>query len=234
MDSQPMPILLELRNAARRHPNEPRWLLDHVSLTVNAGDRLAVAGPSGAGKTLLLRAMAMLDPLDEGSVSWQGRILRPADIPNFRRSAIYLHQRAVLPGDGARGDTVEAALRRPLALAVHRRRQFDRPRIVAWLDQLGRGPSFLEQPLTGLSGGEIQIVALLRAIQLEPRILLLDEPTAAIDSTAAAAVEQLVGRWWSESPRDRATVWVTHDAAQTSRVAQRIVRMENGRVVASP
>jgi putative ABC transport system ATP-binding protein len=126
---------------------------------------------------------------------------------------------------------VEGALRWPLALAVHRRQPFDRERILDLLDQLGRGPAFLDQPLAGLSGGEMQIVALLRAVQLDPLVLLLDEPTAAIDPAAAAAVEQLVGRWWSELPQARAMIWVTHDAAQAERIAKRTLHMEGGRLV---
>lgn len=224
-----MPVLLELRDAARRHPTEPRWLLDHVSLALCAGDRFAVNGPSGAGKTLLLRSMILLDPFDQGEVLWHDRLLRPAEIPDFRRSAIYLHQRAVLPCDPSRGDTVEDALRRPFSLAIHRQRSFDRPRILALLESLGRGAAFLEQSVSSLSGGEIQMTVLLRAVQLDPVVLLLDEPTAAIDPAAAATVEQLVNRWWSEKPKERALIWVTHDAAQAQRVADRTVRMEGGK-----
>jgi putative ABC transport system ATP-binding protein len=223
------PVLLELRNVARRHPTEPRWLLDHVSLALRAGDRFAVSGPSGAGKTLLLRSMILLDPFDQGEVLWRDRPLHPAEIPDFRRSAIYLHQRAVLPCDSSHGETVEDALRRPFSLAIHRQRSFDRPKILALLESLKRGATFLEQPVSGLSGGEIQMTALLRAVQLDPMVLLLDEPTAAIDPAAAAAVEQLVDRWWTEKPQERALIWVTHDAAQAQRVADRTMRMENGK-----
>lgn len=228
-----MPLLLEVRNASRRHPQEPRWLLDHVSLSVRAGERLALAGPSGAGKTLLLRAMAQLDPLDEGAVYWHERPVRSADMPGFRRSAIYLHQRAVLLGDRSFGDTVEGALRQPFSLAVHRKQSFNQSRIVELLNRLGRSADFLGQATAGLSGGEIQIVALLRAVQLDPHVLLLDEPTAAIDSAAATAVEQLVGQWWAESPSERALVWVTHDPVQAERVAQRTLQMEAGRLTSS-
>jgi putative ABC transport system ATP-binding protein len=224
-------MLLETQNAARRHPDEPRWLLDHIALTLDAGQRLAVVGPSGAGKTLLLRALALLDPLDEGCVLWRGHPVRPAEVPEFRRSVVYLHQRAALVGLPACGDTVESALRLPFALAVHRRRQFARARILTLLDQLGRGPEFLAQPLSGLSGGEIQIVALLRAMQLDPVVLLLDEPTASIDAAAAATVERLVDRWWAELPHERALLWVTHDAAQAERVGSQTRRMSGGRLV---
>jgi putative ABC transport system ATP-binding protein len=228
-----MPNLLEIRDAARHHPDEPRWLLDHVSLGLDAGDRLAVSGPSGSGKTLLLRALAQLDPLDAGSVYWHGKRLHSAGIPSFRSLVVYLHQRAAIFGAPMFGDTVEGALRWPLTLTIHRGRPFDRQRILALVDQLGRGETFLDQPIAGLSGGEMQIVALLRAVQLDPLVLLLDEPTAAIDPAAAAAVEQLVGRWWSEAPQSRAMIWVTHDAAQAERIATRTARMEVGRLVTS-
>jgi len=223
-----MTALLEARNIARRHPGEPRWLLQQVSVELHAGGRLAVQGPSGSGKTLLLRSLAMLDPVDEGDVFWQGRTLRPAEIPSFRSSAIYLHQRAALLGE-----VVGVALRRPFTLAVHRHRQFDRRRIVDLLDQLGRDESFLEQRVSDLSGGEIQIAALLRAIQLDPAVLLLDEPTAALDPHTATTVEQLFGRWLAERPDERAMIWVTHDVAQAQRVAETTLRMEGGRIVDS-
>ena len=220
-----MTTLLEARNIARRHPGEPRWLLQQVSVELHAGERLAVQGPSGSGKTLLLRSLAMLDPVDEGDVFWQGRTLRPAEVPSFRRSAIYLHQRAALLDE-----IVEAALRRPFTLAVHRHRQFDRKRIIDLLDQMGRNDSFLAQRVSELSGGEIQMVALLRAIQLDPTVMLLDEPTAALDPHTATTVEALFGRWLAEKPNERAMIWVTHDAVQANRVADRTLRMEGGRI----
>ncbi len=226
-----MPVLLEIRNAARRHPDEPRWLLDHVSLALETADRVAVNGPSGAGKTLLLRALAQLDPLDQGCVYWRGRHVRSVGIPGFRSAVVYLHQRAALFGAPPLGDTVEGALRWPLTLAAHRGQSFDRQRLIALLDQLDRPPGFLDQPISGLSGGEMQIVALLRAVQLDPTVLLLDEPTAAIDPTAAEAVERLVDRWWSEAPQQRAMIWVTHDASQAQRIAKRTLRMEGGRLI---
>jgi len=217
--------LLEARNVARRHPDGPGWLLDHVSLEIRAGARLSISGPSGSGKTLLLRALALLDPLDEGDVTWQGRPVRGNEVPDFRRRVVYLHQRPALIGA-----TVEAALRRPFSLRVHHRRQFDRDRIVAWLEELGRDVSFLGKPVGELSGGESQIAALLRALQLDPAVLLLDEPTAALDPPTVAAVEGLLRNWVEEQSGERATVWVTHHAGQAARVGERIVRIENGRI----
>jgi putative ABC transport system ATP-binding protein len=220
--------LLEARNLRRWHPDHRHWLLDDISLTIAAADRLAVAGPSGAGKTLLLRALALLDPLDGGQICWQGSPVWHDRVPLLRKAAIYLHQRASLLGE-----KVEAALQRPFSLAVHRDRQFDRPRITTWLARLGRDGSFLQKSVAELSGGEIQIAALLRALQLDPHILLLDEPTAALDPQTALTVEALLDDWVGQSADGRAFVWVTHDADQAQRVGRRILHVQEGRIVES-
>ncbi|MHC4178954.1 MAG: ABC transporter ATP-binding protein [Planctomycetota bacterium] len=218
-------ILLEARNIARRHPDGRRWLLQNVSLEIPAAARLSIAGPSGSGKTLLLRALAMLDPSDRGEVLWNGRPVRRDGVPPFRKAVVYLHQRPALWEE-----TVEAALRRPFSLAVHRGQEFDRDRIAKLLEQLGRDQSFLNKRTAELSGGELQIASLLRAVQLDPTVLLLDEPTAALDLGTARAVEELLRRWVADSSDERALLWVTHDAQQARRVAQKTFRMDGGKL----
>ncbi len=222
----PDTVLLEARDIGRRHPNGRDWLLEDVSLEVRRGQRLAVAGPSGSGKTLLLRALALLDPLDRGEIRWRGRAVRADRVPSFRRQAVYLHQR---PAFGEQ--TVEAAFRRPFSLGVHRDRRFDRDRAVRRLETLGRDRSFLEKQICDLSGGESQITALVRALELDPALLLLDEPTAALDAETAQAVERMLDRWATDSDRARALVWVSHDTQQAARVAQRVLCVQSGRLV---
>lgn len=216
--------LLEAKNIIRIRPDGPGRLLDDVSLSLEAGERVAMIGPSGAGKTLLLRALALLDPVDEGTVCWNGRAVRREAVPPFRKQVVYLHQRPALLED-----TVEAALRRPFMLKVRRGQHYDRDEAASLLDQVGRDSSFLEKSTGDLSGGEIQITALVRALLLDPTILLLDEPTAALDAQATSAVEALIGRWILEQPT-RAFLWVSHNADQAGRVARRIVMMEAGRL----
>ncbi len=193
-----MTLLLQAQGISRRHPAGGHWLLDHVSLEIRAGERAVVSGPSGAGKTLLMRAVAMLDPLDAGTVLWQDRKIFREAVPQYRASVIYCHQRPAMLAA-----TVEEALRRPYALKIHRAKKFARPWILERLARLGRQESFLGQPVANLSGGEMQMVALLRAVQLDPQVLLLDEPTAALDPKTSAEVEALAVDWIEQSPGER-------------------------------
>jgi putative ABC transport system ATP-binding protein len=210
-------------NLGRKDPTSQRWLLRGVHLQVASGDRCAVVGPSGSGKTLLLRALSLLDRLDEGEIRWNGKTHRGSSVPNYRRQVVYLHQRPAL-WEGS----VEANLRRPFQLQLHRARRFDHSQIMNWLAVLGRAESFLDQPQQELSGGEIQLVGFLRAIQLDPSILLLDEPTASLDLETAMAMEQLIDLWMAADAGPRAFLWVTHDHGQADRVANRILQMKQG------
>jgi putative ABC transport system ATP-binding protein len=130
-------------------------------------------------------------------------------------------------GDG----TVEEYLQFPYELAAHRERAFDRQRVVELLETLGRDASFLEKQQGDLSGGETQLAALLRVVQLGPEVLLLDEPTAALDAAATRQVEALVSAWYDGDPDEHALIWVSHDAEQARRVATRTLRLDQGRLV---
>ncbi len=217
--------VVEARGIGRRIPQKEAWLLRDIDLQINAGGRLGVVGPTGSGKSLLLRTIVLLDPLDAGEIRWRASPVADPDVPRFRSTVAYLHQRPALH-DGTVGDI----FRRPYSLRVNRGKQYDEDRLLTYLDWLGRDGSFLTRRKHHLSGGEGQIVALLRAIQLAPQVLLLDEPTAALDSQAAEAVELLVNRWMGEAPDQRATLWVTHNLEQARRVADQVFRMSAGRL----
>lgn len=219
---QPLP-LLEACRVGRRDGADGVELLSDVSLSLRAGDRLGLAGPSGAGKTVLLRALARLDPLSSGDVFWHGGPVHGHDVPAFRAQVIYLHQRPVLV-EGS----VETNLRLPFRLRRHHDQTFDRQRIVDWLARLDRDESFLAKRHHDLSGGEAQLTGLLRALQLDPKILLLDEPTAALDRHTATLGEGLLAEWLTDRPDERAYVWVSHDTHQTERMCDTIIHMLGG------
>ena len=210
----------------RRDPKGDGWLIREISFALTFGDRLGVVGPSGSGKTVLMRAIAMLDPLDAGSIQWRGGAIEGDAVPAYRKQVIYLHQRSAL-WDG----TVEDNLRYPYTLKAHAGKSFDRERAVELLHDLGREPAFLDKSSRDLSGGESQIVALVRAVQLEPVVLLLDEPTASLDPATAQAVERLVDRWLAARNSEGALIWVSHDWDQTVRVTSRRLTLRSGQLV---
>lgn len=225
--------MLGARGLGRRHPSEDRWMLKDIDLEVRPSQRLAVVGPTGAGKSLLLRALAMLDPIQAGEVLWHQAPVPPAEIPSFRCQVVYLHQQPALLGR-----TVEEDVRQPLGFRIHRGRRFDQARLAAQLESVGRDPSFLRAETKNLSGGERQLVAVLRALQLDPMVLLLDEPTSALDAPATDSVERLLLSWHSGTLErqqragggQRSLVWVTHDPEQVRRIADVVITIDNGRI----
>ena len=211
--------LIQVDRISRRNPKGDGWLIKDVRLSLASGERLGLVGPSGAGKTVLLRALALLDPLDSGRILWHASAVSGEAVPIYRKQVIYLHQRPAL-FDGS----VEDNLRLPFGLKAHRGRQFDRRRVLDLLAELSRDAEFLSKPSRRLSGGESQLVALFRAVQLEPTILLLDEPTASLDPNTGEAVERMIEKWLAEK-RPRALVWVSHDPEQTQRMTTRQIRL---------
>ncbi|KVD05378.1 ATP-binding cassette domain-containing protein [Burkholderia ubonensis] len=215
--------LIDALGVTRRDARSGKILLAPTDFSLPAGARVAITGPSGSGKSVLLRALALLDPLDGGRVLWRGRPIRRSAIPRYRRSVAYLRQRPAQT-DG----TVESQLRYPYSLAVYRDLTFDRTRAEQLAARAGRGADFLDKRASELSGGEAQIAALLRVLQLDPDVLLLDEPTSALDPDSTRAIEALVGAWFDAAPDARAYLWISHDPAQAARIGTLRVTMQAG------
>lgn len=221
----PPHAVLVANGLLRKDSRTQKILLDHLSLSISEGQRIALVGPSGSGKSLLLRSLARLDPVDAGTLTWKGRRVADHDVPSYRSQVSYVAQQAQFASG-----TVESILAHPFRFRVHRSndRGFDRQRVLNWLGEADRDESFLRQPVEQLSGGERQLLAILRVIQLEPAVLLLDEPTAALDQQTTRSAEQWILQWHAAAA-ERAFVWATHDPQQPQRVADAVLSLSAGR-----
>ncbi|MFT4066824.1 ATP-binding cassette domain-containing protein [Paraburkholderia sp.] len=217
-----VPLVLA-EHIARRDALRGQTLLRPTTFALRAGERVAITGPSGSGKSVFLRALALLDPIDAGRIVWQGTRIARATIPRYRRNVAYIRQRPALI-DGS----VEDNLRYPFELRAYRDLRFDRARAAGLAAQAGRGSDFLGRRASELSGGEAQIAALIRVLQLAPDVLLLDEPTASLDPASSRAIEELVRAWFDAARDRRASIWVSHDLEQAARMSERHLTMHAG------
>lgn len=177
-----------------------------TSAAIASGECVAVMGPSGAGKTLFLRAIADLDP-GTGRVTLDGVERGSLPAPQWRRRVCYLP-----PDSGWWADDVADHFPEPEAACV-------------LFARLGLPATALDWEIGRLSTGERQRLALARALLLCPDVLLLDEPTSGLDATGVAAVEGVLADRLREGV---AILLVTHDAAQARRLAKRCLHFKQG------
>ncbi len=203
------PIRLDdLRFTPNGHP-----VLSGVDLTLEGEGISVILGPNGAGKSVLLRMLAGLERPDGGVIAWNG-----AGAPS-ERVAMAFQQPMLLRASVE--DNAGLGLK-PLKLA----RDEARRRVGEALRRVGLGHRARDSARL-LSGGERQRLALARVWAIRPRLLLLDEPTAALDPTATEAVEAIIREIRTDGAR---IVMTTHNLGQAMRLADDIVFIESGRV----
>jgi len=213
-----------------RDTHAPRRIIDDVSFRVAAGGVFTVLGPSGSGKSTLLRCLDRLVEPSAGRVLLDGRDASELPVQELRRRVGMVFQTAalfdgnvldnVLYGPRLRDDRAERAAGD--ADAAHAQAE-------GLLRRVGLPAAFCDKPVTELSGGEAQRVSLARALANEPEVLLLDEPTAALDPTASQVIEDLLLQLAADS--DLTFVFVTHNLAQARRIGDHGLLLVDGRVV---
>ncbi len=215
----------EARKVYRRGQTEV-VALDSVSLEVPKGQFLSVMGASGSGKSTLLNLLGALDVPSSGRLEIEGQEiskLKDRDLSEFRRSRLgYIFQFFnLLPTMTAIENVILPAL-----LSGESRTTLE-PRAKALLERVGLRGRDHHRP-DELSGGEMQRVAVARALLREPALLLADEPTGNLDSKTGAEVLSLIRNATRE--RNLTVVMVTHDA-NAAAVGDRIVRLADGKII---
>jgi ATP-binding cassette subfamily B protein len=231
--ARPFPRLMRqgivFEDVGFRYPDTDRWVVRHLSLTVSAGEVIALVGGNGAGKTTIVKLLARLYDPSEGRILLDGYDLRDYDLADLRRHIGVIFQDFVrfhftasenisagrIDAAGDRG-RIERAAERSLADGV-----------------VARLPQGYDQPLgrrfnegAELSGGEWQKIAIARAYMRDADVLILDEPTAALDARSEYEVFQR----FRDLSRGKTAVLISHRFS-TVRMADRILVLEEGRVI---
>jgi tungstate transport system ATP-binding protein len=211
--------LYRLQQVSKRHSDS--FALQIEQLEIGAGEVLCLLGPTGAGKSTLLRLLSGIEAPSSGSVTFKDRRLEWPTTPlSVLRRVVMVHQKPLLL-TGTVWFNVEYGLRvRGVASGSSRVEQI--------LDRLGLA-KLAGQSAHTLSGGQVQLVGLARALVLEADVLLLDEPTGHLDPARVALVEEAILE--AQSQRNLTVVWTTHNLFQARRVGHRIGLLLNGSLI---
>jgi len=210
-------MIYELENLQQTYNG--RTVLDIESLSVQPGEVLALVGPSGAGKSTLLRLLNFLESPASGTLVYCGQTIEKSAPLAVRRQVTTVFQRPVLLHSSV-WDNVAYGLRlRGLALDHL---------VDAMLARVGLS-GLARHGAHTLSGGEMQRVALARALVVQPRVLLLDEPTANLDPYNVALIEDIIRQ--TNAAQKTTIVLVTHNVFQARRLAQRAGLLLGGRLI---
>ncbi|MBA2313603.1 MAG: ATP-binding cassette domain-containing protein [Actinobacteria bacterium] len=193
-----------------------RTVLDDVAAGFQQGAVTAIVGPSGAGKTSLLRCFNRLEQPERGTVRLEGSDIRALDPTVLRRRVGMIFQTPVV---------FEGGVRANLAYGLE---QSSDDELAGALEAAGLPASFLDRSATALSVGQAQRVCIARALVRRPQVLLMDEPTSALDVDASRVVEATIARLGSSG---LTVVLVTHDLAQARRLSRRALLLSAGEVV---
>lgn len=218
--------MISVRGLAKRYG--ATTVLDGIDLDIAQGERVAIIGPSGTGKSTLLRCLNFLDRADSGTIrigdlTVDAATARPADILALRRRTAFVFQNyALFANKTARENITEALItvqRKPRAEAEARADRI--------LIDIGLAEKAAAYP-AALSGGQAQRVGIGRAMALDAALMLLDEPTSALDPDWVGEVLELLRR---VAQRHQTMIIVTHEMQFAREIADRVIFMGGGRII---
>ncbi|MEM7060461.1 MAG: phosphate ABC transporter ATP-binding protein [Pseudomonadota bacterium] len=207
-----MPDAIELQDVVLSRGGQQ--VIDGLTLSLVCSGLTAIMGPNGAGKSLTLRLIAGLIVPDAGSVRFDGGAPAARDLAVVFQSPVMLRR-------SVKGNLTHALRLRGIRGAALRDR-------VSELLKMGGLQDVADRPARQLSGGEKQRLALVRALAVGPKFLLLDEPTASLDPTSTAEIERLIREARADGTR---VILITHDRFQAKRLADEVVFLHKGKLI---
>jgi putative ABC transport system ATP-binding protein len=196
-------------------------VLQDISLQVNTGEVLVLMGASGSGKSSLLRCLNRLEEPQAGRILLGDTPIADLDVIELRRRVGMIFQKTA-PFPGTVADNVRYG-------PTLRGEAIPPDRVAALLDAAALERDLADRPAQALSSGQEQRLAIARALANQPDVLLLDEPTSALDPIATHAVEDTILRLRDDL--NLTVVWVSHSAEQARRVGDRLILLEEGRII---
>ncbi|MDE1191116.1 MAG: ABC transporter ATP-binding protein [Arachidicoccus sp.] len=219
--------MLDMTNLAAGygHGRSAMSVIRDITLSIAEGEAVAVIGESGSGKSTLARAIVGLAAIQAGQLSLDGSPISPHRSDAFRRDVqmVFQSPTSSLNPKMTIGDTLAEAIR-----CGHGKSDIA-PRLARLIEATGIAQGWLTRAPRELSGGQLQRVAIARALAVEPRLLIADEITSALDLSVQAAILNMIADL--RASRQLALLFITHDLAVARHVASTVVVMKAGAIV---
>lgn len=214
--------ILQAKNISLLTKIHQNHLLDNISFDVNEGEKIALIGSNGAGKSTLLKVLNHLCTSSKGDLYFRGKLVHHWDVLKFRRQVMLIPQESKLLGMN-----VKSALSYPLQLESLSEKEIQ-TRLIYCLQEFNFIESWLDKRENELSLGQKQLVAIARAIIMQPSVLLLDEPTSALDKGNAHWLREKLQVWNEE--KKMTIIVINHDLEWVKNFAQRVIWLDKGRI----
>jgi putative ABC transport system ATP-binding protein len=194
-------------------------ILKDISFSVQVGDIITVTGPSGGGKSTLLKIMGHLLSPTSGIIQYNGKDINEYEPTEYRKEVSYFFQNAVLFDE-----TVRDNLAFPADI---REDTFNEDQAIRGLETVQLSDTYLDKPIKELSGGEKQRVALIRNLMYPPKVLLMDEVTSSLDAENREIVLSFIRQLNEEE--NVTILWITHNQEEIE-ASNKIIRLINGKM----
>ncbi|WP_414619048.1 ATP-binding cassette domain-containing protein [Calothrix sp. CCY 0018] len=215
----------EKLTAQAKHKLPEYPILQDISFEVYEGDRIAIIGPTGAGKSYLLRLLNRLYEPSNGKIYFDNREYQQIAAQSLRQSVILVSQEPKLLGM-----SVREALAYPLVLRNLPKSQIQQ-RLNYWMEQLHIPDDWLGRTETQLSNGQRQLVNLARGLVIQPKILLLDEPTSNLDLGTAERIIKILNQLYEN--HQTTILMVNHQLNIAQMFCTRLLHLQQGRLIAN-